>query len=94
MPETPKSRCPISPPAFMAGFAVGVLAGAATSILLTPQSGQKTRNLLGNSMSENLYAARQQWLEMADEMREDLGEWTQRTRERMGGALKRGNHEG
>ena len=92
MPEKSSGKCPISPAAFVAGFAVGALAGAATSILLAPQSGHDTRHKLGSSMSQGMHAARQQVLEMADEMKEDFGEWSQRTRSSVSGALKRGNH--
>jgi len=33
-------------PSFIAGFAIGALAGAALAMLLAPQSGEETRDLL------------------------------------------------
>jgi gas vesicle protein len=40
--------------AFLAGFVIGGLVGAATAIILTPQSGQETRSKIANKSNELL----------------------------------------
>ena len=40
--------------AFLAGFVIGGLVGAATAIILAPQSGQETRSKLANKSNELL----------------------------------------
>lgn len=40
--------------AFLAGFVIGGLVGAATAIILTPQSGEETRTKIANKSSELL----------------------------------------
>lgn len=40
--------------AFLAGFVIGGLVGAATAIILAPQSGQETRSQLANKSNELL----------------------------------------
>ncbi len=38
--------------AFLAGFVIGGLVGAATAIILTPQSGEETRSFIANKSNE------------------------------------------
>lgn len=38
--------------AFLAGFVIGGLVGAATAIILTPQSGEETRSIIANKSNE------------------------------------------
>ncbi|MCA9917562.1 MAG: YtxH domain-containing protein [Anaerolineales bacterium] len=38
--------------AFLAGFVIGGLVGAATALILTPQSGQETRNQIATKSNE------------------------------------------
>lgn len=40
--------------AFLAGFVIGGLVGAATAIILTPQSGEETRSKIANKSNELL----------------------------------------
>jgi gas vesicle protein len=40
--------------AFLAGFVIGGLVGAATAIILTPQSGEEMRNKIANKSNELL----------------------------------------
>ena len=40
--------------AFLAGFVIGGLVGAATALILTPQSGEETRNKIANKSNELL----------------------------------------
>jgi gas vesicle protein len=40
--------------AFLAGFVIGGLVGAATAIILTPQSGEETRSMLASKSNELL----------------------------------------
>lgn len=42
--------------AFLAGFVIGGLVGAATAIILTPQSGEETRSKIANKSNELLHA--------------------------------------
>jgi gas vesicle protein len=38
--------------AFLAGFVIGGLVGAATALILTPQSGQETRSIIADKSNE------------------------------------------
>jgi gas vesicle protein len=40
--------------AFLAGFVIGGLVGAATAIILTPQSGEETRSIIASKSNELL----------------------------------------
>ena len=40
--------------AFLAGFVIGGLVGAATALILTPQSGEETRSIIANKSNELL----------------------------------------
>ena len=61
---------------FVLGLLAGSLIGAATAIILTPQSGDKTRELLKAKADE----ARVKAGEVAVELNRDLGEWTEKTK--------------
>lgn len=53
---------------FVFGILVGALVGAAVAILLTPQSGEETRNLIKEKLEEGKAKA----LEVAGELKGDM----------------------
>lgn len=69
--------------AFLAGFVIGGLAGAATALLLAPQSGPETRSQLA-SRSQNLRYTGEQRLAQA---RQAADEYTHQYRDRAGELL-------
>ncbi|HTJ25146.1 MAG TPA: YtxH domain-containing protein [Candidatus Limnocylindria bacterium] len=76
-------------PGFLAGFAIGALAGAALAMVLAPQSGEDTRDLL--------YAKAREAGERARDSAEDAGDLLARgrrivaeARARIDGALAEG----
>lgn len=52
--------------AFMAGFVIGGLVGAATALILAPQSGAETRAQIASRSDEFLQAGEQQFLDYRD----------------------------
>ncbi|MCA9965868.1 MAG: YtxH domain-containing protein [Anaerolineales bacterium] len=69
--------------AFLAGFVIGGLVGAATAIILAPQSGSETRSQLMNQ-SQDL---RQMSNERLQQVRQQAGEATKDVRDRAGTAF-------
>ncbi len=76
--------------AFVLGFLVGATAGAATAILLTPEAGTDTRERLSRRASETAESlgkrvaeVRQMATDLAGDLKEDVTEWAQKTRERL-----------
>lgn len=57
---------------FVLGLLVGSLIGAATAILVAPQSGTQTREYL----KRKAFEAKDKATHMADDLKEDVGEWT------------------
>ena len=52
--------------AFMAGFVIGGLVGAATALILAPQSGAQTRAQIASKSDEMWHAGEQQFLDYRD----------------------------
>jgi gas vesicle protein len=52
--------------AFMVGFVIGGLVGAATALILAPQSGAETRALIASKGDEVWQASEQQFLDYRD----------------------------
>lgn len=69
--------------AFLAGFVIGGLVGAATALILAPQSGSETRTLIGDRSSE----LRTVGGDRARQYRETAGTYTQDYRDRAGQAM-------
>lgn len=69
--------------AFLAGFVIGGLVGAATAIILTPQSGEETRSKLANKSSEMLHSGG----ERVQQVRQTAGAYSQEYRDRAGSVL-------
>jgi gas vesicle protein len=68
---------------FLAGFVIGGLVGAATALILAPQSGQDTRSqIIGKSQE-----LREQGGERFNQYREMAGSRTQEYRDRAGSAV-------
>ncbi len=72
---------------FVFGLLAGSLIGAATAIILAPQSGQQTRELIKQKALETREKAttaagdlKVKATSAAGELKEDLGEWTERTK--------------
>jgi gas vesicle protein len=61
---------------FVLGLLTGALIGAATAVVLAPQSGRQTREMLKVKADE----ARVKAGEVALELNKDLGEWTEKTK--------------
>lgn len=61
---------------FVFGLLVGSLIGAATAILVAPQSGNQTREYLKRKAGE----AKDRAELYASEIKDDLGEWTEKTK--------------
>ena len=69
--------------AFLAGFVIGGLVGAATAIILTPQSGQETRSLISNKSNELLQSGG----ERVQQVRSSAGAYSQDYLDRASSAL-------
>lgn len=69
--------------AFLAGFVIGGLVGAATAIILTPQSGEETRSLIANRSNELL----QSGTARVQQVRTSAGSYSQDYLDRAGSAL-------
>ncbi len=70
--------------AFLAGFVIGGLIGAATALVLAPQSGQETRTQIATKSDELRQAGGQQ----VQHYREAASNYTQPYREQAGEALE------
>lgn len=68
---------------FLAGFIIGGLVGAATALILAPQSGEETRTQFAGKSRE----LRQTGGERLQQYRETAGSRTQEYRERAGGLV-------
>ena len=66
--------------AFLAGFVIGGLVGAATALILAPQSGEETRGQIAAKSSD----FRQAGSERVQQYRESAGSYTQQYRDRAG----------
>lgn len=66
--------------AFLAGFVIGGLVGAATALILAPQSGEETRGKIASKSGE----LRQAGGERVQYYRDAAGNYTQQYRERAG----------
>ncbi len=69
--------------AFLAGFVIGGLVGAATALILAPQSGDETKNLLVRKGQELRHASQEQM----EHYRELADNYTQEYRDRANQAL-------
>ena len=69
--------------AFLAGFVIGGLVGAATAIILAPQSGQETRSQLANKSNELLQSGGAR----VQQVRESAGSFSQEYLDKAGSAL-------
>lgn len=69
--------------AFLAGFVIGGLVGAATAIILAPQSGEETRTQLAGRSHE----LRQMSNERLQQARQSAGVYTEDYRQKAGDAL-------
>ncbi|WP_420628106.1 YtxH domain-containing protein [Candidatus Leptofilum sp.] len=69
--------------AFLAGFVIGGLVGAATAIILAPQSGQDTRSQIASKSNELL----QSGTARVQQVRESAGSYSQDYLDRAGSAL-------
>ena len=81
---------------FLFGFLVGLTAGAATAIILAPSSGMDTRTQLQRRAAETcdtfgkrVAEVKQMAADLAGDLKEDVGEWAQRTREKLSQNLVR-----
>ena len=54
---------------FGAGLAIGILFGAGVALLLAPQSGEDTRELLGRRARRMSHRAADRWDDLRDELR-------------------------
>ncbi len=61
---------------FVFGLLVGALIGASVAILLAPQSGEETREIL----KEKTLDARRKMKEFADNFKDDAEEWVEKAR--------------
>jgi gas vesicle protein len=69
--------------AFLAGFVIGGLVGAATALILTPQSGEETRSQIANKSNEMLQSGGVRM----QQVRESAGAYSQEYLGRAGTAL-------
>ncbi len=69
--------------AFLAGFVIGGLVGAATAIILTPQSGEETRSMLASKSNELLQTGGAR----VQQVRESAGAYSQEYLDKAGSAL-------
>ncbi|MBM3461839.1 MAG: YtxH domain-containing protein [Armatimonadetes bacterium] len=82
--ENTETTTPVTTPKtnalpFVFGLLVGSLVGAATAIILAPQSGAQTRELISAKANEAKVKAGS----YAGELKEDLGEWTEKTKKQV-----------
>jgi gas vesicle protein len=70
---------------FVFGLLVGALVGASIAIILAPASGQETRDALKRQTNELKSRA----ADFASDLKEDTGEWVEKTRHKIGTAFNR-----
>ena len=75
---------------FVFGLMVGALVGASIAIIMAPASGQETRDALKRQTSE----LRSRAADFASDLKEDTGEWVEKTRHKIGTAFNRKEQEG
>lgn len=72
--------------AFLAGFVIGGLVGAATALILAPQSGQETRSQIASKSRELQRTGEEQvrhYRELADSYRDKVGDTVSDARDRL-----------
>ncbi len=69
--------------AFLAGFVIGGLVGAATAIILTPQSGEETRSIIASKSNDLLQSGGAR----VQQVRESAGAYSQEYLDKAGSAL-------
>ncbi len=69
--------------AFLAGFVIGGLVGAATAIILAPQSGEETRTFIANKSNDMMQSGG----ERVQQVRQSAGSFSQEYLDRAGSAL-------
>lgn len=74
------------PGAFGAGFALGLIAGVGSALLFAPQSGEETREILG----ERARRLRRRVVDEWDDLRDEMGWLRRRARRHMRRGLTRG----
>ena len=86
--------------AFVCGFLVGITAGAAAAVILAPQAGHETRQIIGSRAAETyetlgkrVAEVKQMASDLAGDLKEDVGEWAQKTKERMGPAVEKARNK-
>ncbi|MCA9969843.1 MAG: YtxH domain-containing protein [Anaerolineales bacterium] len=67
--------------AFLAGFVIGGLVGAATALVLAPQSGQETRAQIGERSSSLRSAGEERWQQMRETAESSLSDTRTRVEE-------------
>ncbi|MHB2018481.1 MAG: YtxH domain-containing protein [Candidatus Xenobia bacterium] len=77
--------------AFAFGAMVGATVGASLAVLLAPVAGNRTRDMLVSRTNETcegllrrMVEVKQMAEDLAGDLKEDLGEWAGRTREKLG----------
>lgn len=69
--------------AFLAGFVIGGLVGAATALILTPQSGQETRSIIADKSNELIQSGGAR----VQQVRESAGAYSQEYLDKAGSAF-------
>ena len=75
--------------AFMAGFVIGGLVGAATAIILAPQSGAETRAQIASKGDELWHTSEQQFLEYRDKAETTVSQTQAKVKETSGQVQER-----
>lgn len=75
--------------AFLAGFVIGGLVGAATAIILAPQSGQETRAQIAAKSSDLVQAGEEQYQQYRDAAGEYTSQMVETTRQQVSSATEK-----
>lgn len=75
--------------AFMAGFVIGGLVGAATALILAPQSGAETRAQIASKGDELWHTSEQQFLEYRDKAETTVSQTQAKVQETSGQVQER-----
>ncbi len=82
---------------FGVGFVVGCCIGAATAVMMAPQSGADTRRQIVDKTKDATEGIRDKAVEftqsakdLAGDVKEDVNEWALRTKSRLGHMIKKG----
>ena len=75
--------------AFMAGFVIGGLVGAATALILAPQSGAETRAQIASKGDELWHTSEQQFLEYRDKAETTVSQTQAKVKETSGQVQER-----